>query len=122
MTNAEQRIIHLEQLVKTQANALASLQAQMAALQQTVRTGQQAGYGGGSGGAAIYSIPAVVIAAGGNVTGQTVSVLQGGSLSTVTTSGTVYNQMAAATVSTAGKTIMCGANGDGTYSAISQSC
>jgi hypothetical protein len=70
----------------------------------------------------VWSIPAVVIAAGGNVTGQTVSALSAGSLVTAFTNATVYNQMAAATVSTTGKTIMVGANGDGTFSAISQSC
>lgn len=122
MTNAEQRIIHLEQLVKTQANALASLQAQVAALQQALRTIQAGGYGGGGAGATVYTIAPVAIAAGGNVTNQTVSVLQGGASTTVTTTATVYNQMAVTTVSTAGKTIIVGPNGDGTYTAITQSC
>jgi hypothetical protein len=62
----------------------------------------------------------VVIAAGGNVTGATVNALVSGSTSVVTTNGTVYNQMQSATVVT--KTIMLGANPDGTFSAISQSC
>jgi len=123
MTNAEARIVHLEQLLRKDELAIATLQAAVAALQQAVRTGQASPYSGSSGGGSgVYSIPAVVISAGGNVTGQTVSTLIGGSLTTVNANATVYNQMAVATVATSGKTIMVGANADGTYSAISQSC
>jgi len=120
MTNAEARIVHLEQLLRKDELAIAALQAAVAALQQAVRTGQPSPYGGGGGG--VYSIPAVVISAGGNVTGKTVSTLVGGALTTVNANATVYNQMHSATVSTSGLTIMVGANADGTYSAISQSC
>ena len=62
----------------------------------------------------------VVIAAGGNVTGATVNALVSGSTTALPGTYTVYNQMQAATVIT--KTIMLGANPDGTFSAISQSC
>lgn len=97
------------------------LEAQVAALNSQIQLlqGQQSG-GGGGGGAGVFSIPGVVIAAGGNVTGQTVSVLSSGSLSTVTTTGTVYNQMAVPTV--VGKLIICGQNPDGSFTAITQSC
>ena len=67
-----------------------------------------------------YSMVGQVIAAGGSATGVTVSGMSGGSTFTATSSGTVYNQMQAATVVT--KTIMLGLNSDGTFSAISQSC
>jgi hypothetical protein len=127
MTNAEARIVHLEQELRRDELAIAALQTAVAALQQAVRTAQTSPYGGGSGGGGIYSIPAVIIAAQtgstpGSVTGQTVSALVGGSLVTVNASGTVYNQMAAATVATSGKTIIVGANSDGTYMVITQSC
>lgn len=93
---------------------MAQLQTQLAALQQ-----QPIG-GGGGGGGGIFSMVGVVIAAGGSVTGATVSTLSGGSLATLSTNATVYNQMQVATVVT--KTIMLGQNPDGTFSAISQSC
>jgi hypothetical protein len=70
----------------------------------------------------IFSISPVVIAAGGSVTGQTVSALQGGTSVAVNTSATVYNQMATATVATSGKTILVAPNGDGTFTAVTQSC
>ncbi len=68
----------------------------------------------------ITSGNALVIAAGGSATGVTVSALSGGTVSTVTTSGVVYNEMQAATV--AGKTIIVAPNSDGTYLVITESC
>ncbi len=98
-------------------------QAQLAmAIQQIAQL--QSGYGVPLCGsqATVWSIAPVVIAAGGSATGQTVYALQGGSSVALGGTYTVYNQMAAATVSTAGKTIMVGANGDGSFSVITQSC
>jgi hypothetical protein len=63
-----------------------------------------------------------VIAAGGSVTGQTVSYLSGGVSVVFTTNATIYNAMDVATVATSGKTIILGANGDGTFTVITQSC
>ncbi len=96
------------------------MQAAIARLQQP--SASSGGGNQGGGGAGVYSIPAVAITAGGSVTGQTVSALVGGSLVTVNASGTVYNQMHSPTVSTLGLTIMVGANPDGSYSVITQSC
>ena len=122
MTNLEARLAHLEQLVSDQANQLARLWSAVWALQQAVRVTQLGGFGGGGSGGQIYYIAPVVIANGGNVTGQTVYVLVGGSPVTVTTGGVVYNIMAVATVATAGKNIIVAPCGDGTYLAVTQSC
>jgi hypothetical protein len=69
----------------------------------------------------IFYIQPVAIGAGGSVANQTIYRLINGS-ATVVISATVYNVMAVPTVATAGKNITVGANGDGTYLAISQSC
>jgi hypothetical protein len=122
MTNAEQRIIRLEQLLQFQADAINRLQGDVANLKQQVRVSQAGGYGGGGGGGGIFWIGPVAIAANGNVTNQTVYMLSGGSTLTISTTATVYNVMAVATVSTAGKNIIVAPNGDGTYLAVTQSC
>ncbi len=123
MTNLEQRIRNLEMQLTSQAAAVQSLASQVAALQQQSRTTQQSPYGGGSGtGGSIYTIAPVVITAGGSVTGQTVYALVSGTSTALGGTWTVYNVMAAATVSTAGKTIIVAPNGDGTYTAVNQSC
>jgi len=118
--NSAASVRRLEERFERLLLLLGDLQAAIGRLQQPATN--QAGGGQSGGGGNVYSIPAVVISAGGSVTGQTVSALVGGSLSTVNGNGTVYNQMAAATVSTSGKTIMVGSNPDGTYSVITQSC
>ena len=99
------------------------MQAQLAAALQGVRdvqTGQIPAQPGNT--ATVFSIPAVAIAAGGSVSGQVVSAMIGGSLTTVNASADVYNQMPGPTVATAGWTIIVGANGDGSFTAISQGC
>ncbi|MGZ3299316.1 MAG: hypothetical protein ACXWPK_00195 [Isosphaeraceae bacterium] len=96
-----------------------ALKTQVAALNNQLQA-QQSQDGKGKGGVTVYSMVGVVIAAGGSITGATVNALVGGSTQMVTNSAKVYNQMQAATVVT--NTIMLGANPDGTYSAISQSC
>ena len=123
MTSLEQRIRNLEIQLTGQVAAIQSLQAQTAALAQNSRTTQQSPFGGGSGtGGSIYSIAPVVITGGGNVTGQTVYALVSGTSTALGGTWTVYNQMAAATVATAGKTILVVPNGDGTFTAVAQSC
>jgi hypothetical protein len=123
MTNSEARIIHLEQLLAANADALLRLQQQVAALAQAVRTAQSAPYGGGGGGGLVFFINPVVISSGGSVTGVTIYANVGGTLTaTSQTNATVWNMMASATVSTSGKYIVVGLNPDQTYSVITQSC
>jgi hypothetical protein len=123
MTNAEARIVHLEQELRRDELAIAALQSAVAALQQAVRTAQTSPYGGGSGAGGIFEITtanAGVIAAGGSATGVTMSQRVGSTVVIVSTTATVYNDMEAATV--ASKTIICGQNSDGSYLVITQSC
>jgi hypothetical protein len=76
----------------------------------------------GDGAACIFSISPIVIPPGSSVTGQTVYALQGGSQVAINSNATIYNQMAAATVATSGKTILVSPNGDGSFTAVTQSC
>jgi len=108
----------LEQRYERLLLSIGDMQAAIGRLQQLAN--DLAGSQKGGGGVTVYSMVGVVIAAGGSATGATVNALVGGSTSVVTTTGKVYNQMQADTVVT--KTIMLGANPDGTFSAISQSC
>ena len=89
---------------------------------QQIRDLQARPAGGGANTGAGYFIDPVVIGAGSSVSGQTVKYRSGGSVINATTNGTVYNEMAVATVATTGKTIMVVPYGDGTYVAVSQSC
>ncbi len=95
------------------------MQAAIARLQQPSASsgGPQQGGGGGT----VWSVAAQVIAAGGSVSGQTVSTMVSGSLAQVTTTGVVYNHSGAATSATAGE-IYVGLNTDGTYRVIAQAC
>ena len=93
--------------------------AQIKANLITQQPAQQPGIAGSP--CTIWTIPAVVITSGGSVTGQTVSLLQGGSKIAITTNGTVYNTAGVATSATLGN-IYVGANGDGTFLAIAQAC
>ncbi|MGZ3395921.1 MAG: hypothetical protein ACXVB2_17485 [Isosphaeraceae bacterium] len=98
---------------------IGDMQAAIGRLQQLANNAGGSGQNGGGGGA-VFSMTGVVIAAGGSVTGATVYALVAGATVAVSTNAKVYNQMQSATVIT--KTIMLGANPDGTFSAISQSC
>jgi len=91
------------------------------ALQQ-IRDLQAKPSGGGGNTGTVYFTDPVVIAAGGSESGLTIKKKAGGSTVTVSDSGTVYNEAAVATSGGTGQTIFLGANGDGTYLAISQSC
>jgi len=98
--------------------------AQTVSKLQSDLANQQLGGGGGSGGGGyVYFINPVVIAAGGSVASQQIYTNVAGTLTATSfSSATVWNMMAQPTVATAGKTIIVGANGDGTFSAITQSC
>ena len=111
----EQRSLQLDNLLSRLLDRIDRLEAMVSQV--------RAGAGGGSGSAtAGYYIDPVVISAGGNVTGKTVKYLVGGTGTTITTNGTIYNVMDVATVSTANKKIIVVPNGDGTYLAVAQSC
>lgn len=122
MTDLEGRVVRLELILKAYQAENLKLGQRVQDLEQQVRTGEGGGGGGAGNSAVVYTIAPVVISAGGNVTGQTVKALINGTSTTISTTATVYNQMAVATVSTAGKTIIVGPNGDGTFTAITQSC
>jgi hypothetical protein len=98
---------------------IGDLQAAVGRLQQLANDAAGSQQKPGSGGVC-YSMVGQVIAAGSSATGVTVNAMYAGSTYAANTNATVYNQMQSATAAT--KTIMLGANPDGTYSAISQSC
>lgn len=118
----ESRILEIERRLGLQARQLDDIASKLTQVQQEVRRAWMQGWSPGGSSTGVYYIDPVVISAGGNVTGQTVKYLVGGVATNITTNGTVYNKMDAATVSTANKIIVVGPNGDGTYLAISQSC
>lgn len=118
----ESRILEIERRINLLTRQMDDVMSKLTALQQEVRRAWMQSWQPGGTATGVYFIDPVVISAGGNVTGQTVKYLSGGVATNVTTNGTVYNKMNAATVSTANKTIVVGPNGDGTYLAISQSC
>ncbi len=72
--------------------------------------------------AAAAAGPATSGALGGPATSQTVYAVSGGVWSPLAGTYSVYNGMNAATVATANKTIVVGANSDGTFTVITQSC
>lgn len=121
MSESIARVAILEQRSTQLARDLARALDRIARLEAMLT--QLGGTSSGSGGSgAGFYIDAVVISAGGNVTNQTVKYRVGGTVTTLTTTATVYNEMAAATVSTSGKTIMVNPYGDGSFVAVSQSC
>ena len=119
MTNLEGRIVNLEQQLRQNALLLATIQAQIAAAQQATRSGQQSPLPG-AGGGSIYEMTGVVIAAGGNVTGQTVKQRVGATVVTTSANATVYNDMGQPTV--ASNLIILSLNPDGSFTVVTQSC
>jgi len=119
MTNAEARIVHLEQELRRDELAIAALQAAVAALQQAVRTGQTSPYGGGGGGGTYECNPGVVLNPGSN-TGVTVSQRTNAGVTAMPGTYTVYNDMTHATVVTL--VVILSSNGDGTFTVVTQSC
>jgi len=123
MSAANLRTDQLETRYELLRLDLANVKNQLAKIQSDLANQQVGQWPMTAGGTTtVWSIAPVVIAAGGNVTTQTVYALQGGTSVALPGTYTVYNQMAQPTVATAGKTIMVGANGDGTFSVITQSC
>ena len=120
MTNLEGRIVNLEQQLRQNALLLATIQAQIAAAQQATRTGQQSPFPGAGGGGSIYEMTGVVIAAGGNVTGQTVKQRVGATVVTTSANATVYNDMGQPTI--ASNLIILSLNPDGSFTVVTQSC
>src|SRR5271166_4296797 len=119
MTNSEQRIVHLEQIIKNLLDTIARMQAAIAALQQAQRTGQQSPYSGGGGGGGVFTTPAQVITAGSSATGN-VSLWVGGSAVAIASGATIWNKMGQSTASSG--IIVLGQNPDGSFLVISQSC
>ncbi len=129
---ATQRLQDLEYRFELSRLAYQQLAAQVAGLASQLANLQlgQLQQGGGGGGIAYAIAPTVISAATGtfpsetpgSVASQTIYALVGGAETALPGTSTVYNRMAAATVAISGKTIMVGANPDGTYSVITQSC
>ncbi len=128
-----QRLQDLEYRFELSRLAYQQLAAQVAGLASQLanqQLGQLQQPGGGGGGIAYAIAPTVISAATGtfpsetpgSVASQTIYALVGGAETALPGTSTVYNRMAAATVAISGKTIMVGANPDGTYSVITQSC
>lgn len=124
MTNLEQRVLRLENMLQAALQQLAQLQQLVGQLGQNQYAVTSPGQGGAGGGAnALMCTPSSAIAAGtpgGPLTGQTIYQITGGALASITTVGQVYNPYGAGVV--AGKMITVQANSDGTYTAIAQSC
>ena len=118
------RLGQLEARFERLLTIIADIQGQLANAVGNVRALQMSGGGSSSGGGGfVYFLNPIVIAPGGNVTGQTVYTNIGGTqTATSFTSATVYNEMASATTATSGKIIIVGPNPDGTWSVITQSC
>ena len=120
MTNSESRIVHLEQQLRQDELAIATLKSQVAALQQAVRTAQPTSPYGPAGGGGLYEMTGVVISAGSSATNQTVKQRIGATVITVSTTATVYNDMGAATIAT--KLIILSQNPGGSFTVVTQSC
>lgn len=120
MTNAEGRIIHLEQQLRKLEALISTMRSEIAALQQAVRTGQQSPFPGAGGAGSLYEMIGVVIGAGGNVTGQTVKQRVGTTVVTVSANATVYNDMGQSTI--ASNLIILSMNPDGSFTVVTQSC
>jgi hypothetical protein len=117
-TNLEGRLTRLEIIWKAAQALFTKIGQRLDDIEGRQRTTGGGFSGGGASGATVWWIPAgsaVVIAAGGSNTADVYGV--GGLL---ITGATVLNKMGSATVT--GKTIVVGANGDGTFLVLSQSC
>ncbi len=123
MSAANLRTDQLETRYELLRLDLANLKNQLAKIQSDLANQQVGQWPMTAGGTTtVWTIAPDVISAGSSAASQIVYSLQGGSSVALPGTYTVYNQMAQPTVATAGKTIMVGANGDGTFSVITQSC
>jgi uridylate kinase len=129
-SNLETRLFRLEQSIVQDEQKLATLAQQVAQLaQQLWAVAAMAGGGGGGGGGVFYFSPTAALSgpAGAPGTGSPTSLanqhiyaISGGAWSSVSTTATVSCGLPSGIVAT--KTCICIPNGDGTYSAIAQSC
>ena len=117
--NSANAVRRLEERFERLLLILGDMQAAIGRLQQPSYNpaGSQSGGGGGGG---IFIMAGQVIAAGASATGVTVDWVIGGTGIVASTTATVWNMMQSATV--ASKTIVLGANPDGSFTVISQSC
>ena len=129
-TNDQMRIFKLEQRLLRAEQLVGALQTQLAQVAQNQFAATI--YGGGGGGASqpFFCTPPPASAGatgppatgtpGGPLTGQSLYQIGAGAFSNTTSSAQVYNGMQSGIVVT--KTVICLANTDGTYTAVSQSC
>jgi hypothetical protein len=126
MTSNEARIRRLEDQLRDVLQAITEIRAQLGKIAQDQFAGG-GGYGGGGGGVGAYfCLPTSLGGASGTWPtltpgSQSLTIYQvvSGALSSVGTA-TVYNFYPAATV--ASKVLQVEPNGDGSYSAVAQSC
>jgi len=121
-TDLEGRVVRLEIILKAYQAQILKDEQRIQDLEQQVRSGEGGGPGASGNTTAVYIIDPVVISSNGNVTAQTIKAMVGGTLTTIRTDATVHNRMDVATVATANKRIIVAPNGDGTYTAVAQSC
>ncbi len=116
--NSANAVRRLEERFERLLLIIGDMQAAIGRLQQPALN--PAGSQQGGGGAGVYIMAGQVITAGASATGVTVDWVIGGTGIVASTTATVWNMMQSATVS--GKTIVLGANPDGSFTVISQSC
>ncbi len=130
----EQQLRALEQRVEGMVRDMRTMWQQLKAALQQVRgaySNGPANDGSGGGGGIFVCAPATSIthasgapgtgAPGGPVTGVSMYKINSGAYALVTSSASVYNAMPHDTAG-AGYVLICAANGDGTYLAVSQAC
>lgn len=128
MNNLDMRVVRLESLVTQLQAQLATFAAVLGQLAQNQQLGTMPPSASGSANV-FFFIPGTAMSGTGvappsgmpsSLTGQTVYQISSGSFITATTNGTVYCAMPSGVAS--GFVTVLLPNGDGTYSAIGQSC
>ena len=131
MTNTEARIVHLEQQLRQLGVTLTTIQAQIAALQQAVRTAQSSSIyasSGGSGSSSDTGTPATTgfgslssgvpsIPAGGSASGVPVFDNNG---NMINPAATIYNPFNVPTQG--GLPLILAQNPDGSFTVVGESC
>lgn len=124
----EQRLIRVETLLQALSGQVGQLRDLVGQLQQQQYAPGGGFAGGGGSGRSVFFVDGVALAAtSGAISAITptsttgdVYKIAGGATVLVQTAGTIYNGLPSATDSA--KRQILGANGDGTWSVISQSC
>lgn len=117
----ESRVLEIERRLSLLTRQLDAVVSKLTQVQQEARQAFRQGWDPSQGGTQFFYIDPVAISAGSSAASQTIKYLVGGTGTTYATA-TVYNNMDAATVSTANKRIVVAPCGDGTYACVSQSC